>query len=300
MGLVKFSQSGLLANPTAQAFDSAHSLAFHHGLGAPLVPAPSVPMNKYVDAEGIAAFAQGAYSKSSIGVVASGASVSNLSKWVGEFFTDTPSATVAGPFSPLASQPTKYFGGEERISSQAGNAVVIAFPGSSFFGSTASYKPEFAVLAALFGGESSIKWSNGSSLLSKVAEANPQAQVSTKHVAYSDAGLLYITVTGKAEAVGAASKSVVDTIKEVAAGKFTSEDIKKAIALAKFRALEAGQNIGSGLELTATGLIHHGKPYHVTEVGQSFDKVTEQQVKTVCFYLILSSSLLFIFLESMD
>jgi ubiquinol-cytochrome c reductase core subunit 2 len=237
-------------------------------------------MKKYVDAEGIAAFARGAYSKPSIAIVASGASPSNLSKWVGEFFNDTPSATVAGSFSPLTSQPTKYFGGEERISNQAGNAMVIAFPGSGFFGS-AAYKPEVEVLAALLGGESTIKWSSGLSLLSKAAEAHPQAQVSTKHAAYSDAGLLYIAITGKAEAVGAASKSVVSKIKEVAAGKIASEDIKKATALAKFRALEAGQTIGTGVELNGASLIHTGKPYHVAEVGQSIDKVTEQQVKSV-------------------
>ncbi|PGH18844.1 hypothetical protein AJ79_00257 [Helicocarpus griseus UAMH5409] len=276
--LVKYSQGDLVANPPAQALDSAHNVAFHHGLGESLIPTPDSPLAGYVDMEGLSAFAQGAYSKPSIAVVSSGANTADLSKWVGQFFRDIPATASTGVCSPKAHQPSKYYGGEERIPSKAGNAVVIAFPGSSAFGTGASYKPEVSVLAALLGGKSTIKWSPGSSLLSQAAQASG-ASVSTCNSAYSDAGLLHVTISGKAQSVASASKSVVETIQKVAAGNVSSEEIKKAAALAKFRALEAGELLASGLELTGSGLIHGGKPFQIAQVGQSIEKVTEQQVK---------------------
>lgn len=280
LDLIGFAQQDLVSSPADQALSSAHGVAFHHGLGQQPTPTPGTPITQYLD--GLSEFAQGAYAKPSLAVVASGANSTDVSKWVGQFFKDAPSASSAGSFKPLESKPTKYFGGEERIANTAGNAVVIAFPGSASFGSAGSaYKPEVAVLAALLGGQSSIKWSTGSSLLAKAAEASPLARVRTNHVSYSDAGLLYVTVTGKAEHVGKASKSVVETLKKVAAGEITGEDVKKARSLAKFRTLEAGQSLDTGMELTGTGLLHGGKPFQIAEVGQSIENVSEQQVKDV-------------------
>ncbi|OAX80478.1 hypothetical protein ACJ72_05187 [Emergomyces africanus] len=286
LNLVKYSQSGLVSNAAAQALDSVHSVAFHRGLGENLVPYTSAAFEKYVEAEGIAAFAEAAYSKPSIAVVASGANTADLSKWVGQFFRDTPTASITtGPFSPKASEPTKYYGGEERIASKAGNAIVIAFPGSSAAG-TSNYKPELAIISALLGGQSTIKWSPGSSLLAKATEAFSDVSVSTNNTAYSDAGLLYVTITGKAQSVAAASKSVVETIKKVAAGNISAEDIKKATALAKFRALEAGESSALSLELTGSRLAHGSNVVQITEVSQGIEKVTEQQVKTAAKSLL--------------
>lgn len=275
LGLVKHSQNAVAANPTAQALESAHGVAFHHGLGNPLTSPPSVPLTKYVDAEGIASFAQGVYTKPSIAVVSSGAESAEVNKWVGQFFADVPASSTS---TPAASQASKYYGGEERISSSAGNAMVIAFPGSSAFG-TAGYKPELAVLAALLGGESSIKWSSGSSMLSQAASG---VNVSTNQAAYSDAGLFYVSIAGKsADGVAQASKKVGEALNAVASGNVSAEAIKKASALAKFRALESGQNLTTGMEASGSGLIHGGRALQIAEVGQGIDKVTEAQVKAV-------------------
>lgn len=286
--LIDFAQRDLNASPTDLALSSAHGVAFHHGLGQQPTPAPGTPITQYLNEQGLAEFAQGAYAKPSLAVVASGANPSDVSKWVGQFFKDVPGAASSGAFKPLVSKPTQYFGGEERIPSTAGNAVVIAFPGSASSGTAGSaYKPEVAVLAALLGGQSSIKWSAGSSLLSKAAEAYPLASVRTNHVSYSDAGLLYVTVTGNAEHTAGASKSVVETLKKVAAGEINADDVKKARSLAKFRTLEAGQSLDTGMELTGTGLIHGGKPFQIAEVGQGIESVTDQQVKNVSIPLYL-------------
>ena len=278
---MKLAQKSLLASPMQMALNSVHGVAFHRGLGTPLYPTSSTFL-KYLDAQGIADFSDVAYTKSNVAVVATGASHSEFSKWVGEFFTETGTSSTK-----LSSPASKYYGGEERIAHDKANVMILAFPGSSSFTAGSSYKPEISVLAALLGGESSIKWSPGFSLLSKAASDFQHAHVSTQNAAYSDAGLLYVTITGNPEHIAKASKNVVDTLKKIAAGEVAEEDIKKATALAKFRALEAGQNIDTGLEATGNGLISGGKAYQIEEVGASIEKVSQDKVKAVCFANVL-------------
>jgi len=269
------------------AINSAHGIAFHRGLGTPLHPTSSTPLTKYLNERILAGFSQSAYAKSNFAVVANGVDHSELSKWVGEFFADAPTSAPNGKLS-IETTPSKYYGGEERIAHDSGNAMVIAFPGScSFTGST--YKPEIAVLAALLGGQSSIKWSPGFSLLSRVTDAHPGAHITTSHAAYSDAGLLCISITGSAAPIREASKEVVKAIKKVAAGEISKEDIKKAIASAKLKALESGENLAAGMELTGAGLVHSGKAYQIDEVAKGIDSVTEDQIKKAS--LVLEASL---------
>ncbi|KAJ5383273.1 Peptidase M16 core [Penicillium concentricum] len=278
--LLKYKQQAVHSNPETVAVDAAHGVAFHRGLGASITPSQSSPYEKYVSGDALAEFAQNAYAKSNIALVASGPNSAELSKWVGQFFKDTPTGNASSKYNVLPSVASKYYGGEQRIASKIGNAVVIAFPGSSAFG-TAGYKAEASVLAALLGGESTIKWTPGFSLLSQATKGFNQLRVSTQNNAYSDAGLFTVTLSGQADQVAAASKNVVDALKKAAAGEVASEDIKKAIALAKFRALESVQTLETGLEATGSGLVHGNKPYQINEIAEALEKVTEQQVKQV-------------------
>ena len=277
--VLKLKHKALIAKTSDLAINSAHGVAFHRGLGTPLHPSSSTPFTKYLDEEVIEAYSKAAYIKSNFSVVANGTSNTDLKKWVGEFFSDSPTATPSG-IPTIKSEPSKYYGGEERIAHDGGNTMIIAFPGSSSFTGN-SYKPEIAVLAALLGGESSIKWSPGFSLLSKATQAHPHVHISTSHAAYSDAGLLVISLDGKAADVMRASQDVVKTVKSVAAGEFSKEDIKKAVATAKFKALESGQQTATGIELTGTGLIQSGKAHQIDEVAKGIDNVSEEQVKKV-------------------
>lgn len=278
--LLKYQQLAVFSKPENVALDAAHGIAFHRGLGSPITPSQSSPYEKYLSADALAEFAQDAYSKSNVALVATGPNSSDVSKWVGQFFKDLPTGGATSQLKVQPSQATKYFGGEQRIASKTGNAVVIAFPGSSAFG-TAGFKAEASVLAALLGGEPTIKWTPGFSLLSQATKGFSQLNVSTKNHAYSDAGLFTVTLSGQADQVGVASKNVVDAIKKAAAGEVASEDIKKAAALAKFRALESVQTLETGLEATGSGLIHGSKPYQIGEIAGAIEKVTEQQVKEV-------------------
>ena len=266
----------LLSSTHDLALNSAHGVAFHRGLGTPIYPTSSSPFQKYISERSLTDYAKSAYAKSNIAVVANGAEHGEFAKWVGEFFKDTFTG------SALQGTPSKYHGGEERIAHGNGNTLVLAFPGSSSFTSGSSYKPEIPVLAALLGGESAIKWSPGFSLLSKASSEYQHAHVSTTNAAYSDAGLFYVTIDGNAQHVAKAAKNVVDTLKKVAAGDVSSEDVKKAIAAAKFTALELGQSTDAGIEATGNGLISNGKPFQIEEAAKTLDKVTEAQVKSVC------------------
>ncbi|KAI9840779.1 MAG: ubiquinol-cytochrome c reductase core subunit 1 [Sclerophora amabilis] len=275
---IKLGQKALLGNTKALASNSVHSLAFHRGLGTPLHPTSSSPLTKYLNEERIAGYGSAAYVKPNIALVANGVDGNEFSKWVSEFFSDTPSAHPTN-IPKLESAPSKYYGGEERISHDSGNTMIIAFPGSSSFTAGGSYKPEVAVLAALLGGETSIKWSPGFSLLSKSVSLFPGANVSTSQAAYSDAGLLCVTFNGSAKAIKGASEHAIKAIKSVASGEINKEDLTKATAAAKFRALEAGQNVEAGLELTGAGLIQGGQAFQIDEVAKSIDSVSADQVQ---------------------
>lgn len=276
--IMRLDQKRLLASPLALAINSAHGLAFHRGLGTPTNAVSSAPFKKYLDAQAVADFSDAAYARNNIAVVANGAEHEELAKWVKEFFQDTKGGSAV---FTIKSEKSKYFGGEERIAHGNGSVMILGFPGSSSFTSGSSFKPEMYVLAALLGGESSIKWSPGFSLLSKAAADFPLAHVSTQNAAYTDAGLLYVTITGKSADIAKASKAVVDTLKSIAGGNVNDEDITKATALAKFRALEDGQRTEAGLESTGMGLISNSKAYQIDEFGTKIGKVTADQVKSV-------------------
>lgn len=257
------------------AINSAHGLAFHRGLGVPVSPSSSVPISKYLDAEVIEEFAASAYSAPNFAVVANSVESGELSKWVGEFFTDIPSTSRVSIQSPQ----TKYYGGEERIAHAGGNAIVLAFSGSSLPNGD-FYKPEISVLAALLGGQSTIKWSPGFSLLSKASAKYPGAQINTNSAIYSDAGLLTVTINGSAKDVGGAAAEAVKALEQIAQG-VSKEEFTKAKALAKFKELEFGQNISAAIELTGSGLVQSSKLYQIDEVAKGYEAVTEESVKKV-------------------
>lgn len=264
-----------LANPTSMAMNSAYGVAFHRGLGVPLWSTSSTPTTKYLEVDNLAEYAASAYAKPSFALVANGATQSELSKWVNEIMTDVPEQ----PAYQLTTSQTKYYGGEERIAHASGNALVLAFPGSSS-PTGGFYKPEVAVLAALLGGQSSIKWSPGFSLLSKATVEAPNLFVDTNSRIYSDAGLLTVTLSGSASDINNTAGKVVEAIKGVAQG-ISKEDFAKAKALAKFKELEYGQETQAAIELTGAGLVHGGKAYQIDEVAKSVDGVTEAKVQQI-------------------
>lgn len=275
--LLQFSHKRFLASPLDMAINSAHGLAFHRGLGNPTASSSSHPYTKYLEADTVEWYSQVAYAKPNVALVANGAEHSELSKWTNEFFDGLPASPIEQVTT--GTEQTKYHGGQERIAHASANAFVIGFPGSSS-PSGKFYKPEIAVLASLLGGQSSIKWSSGFSLLGN-AKASPSTTVKTTSAIYSDAGLLYTAITGNAEYVAQTAKTTVELIQKIAAGDIPQELFQKAKAAAKFTELEYGQDITAGLVYTGTGLISNNQSYQIDEVAKAIDGVTEEAVKSV-------------------
>ncbi|GAB1313619.1 ubiquinol-cytochrome c reductase core subunit 1 [Madurella fahalii] len=262
----------------AIALDAAHSVAFHTGLGAPLYPTASTPIASYLNESSVAAFAEAAYSKANIAVVADGASQAGLSKWIEPFFKAVPAESP----SPLKVATSKYYGGEQRIANTGASSMVLAFPGAAL----GANQPETAVLVGLLGGQSTIKWSPGFSLLSNVTAAAPGAQAQATNYAYSDAGLLAIQISGRATAVRKAAEESVKALKSVVEGGVSQETLIKAIAKAKFNLLSASEVSGIGLVHAGANLIHGGQPLQVTETVKALESVTADKLKAAAKTLL--------------
>lgn len=254
----------------ALSLQTVHSVAFHKGLGSPAVALT----NKYLNKISIPAYASTVYTKSNIAVIASGAPQSALEKWTTEFLSDVP----AGPGPSTI--PAKYYGGENRVYSTLGNALTIAFPGSA---SAPNFKPEYTVIAYLLGGESTIKWSPGSSILSQAVASIPSVTAIAKNVAYTDAGLLYITLSGPADALTQAGKAVVDAVSKLATVK--AEDVKKAIAQAKFDVYAAAEDRFVGLEAVGQAVIKSAGAPQIEGTVKGLEAVTLESVKNVSYTL---------------
>jgi ubiquinol-cytochrome c reductase core subunit 2 len=259
----------------AIALDAAHSVAFHNGLGAPLYPTTSTPVSSYLNESSVAAFADAAYTKANIAVIADGASETGLSKWIEPFFKTVPAESS----SSLTTAASKYYGGEQRVPKTGGNSMVIAFPGAAL----GANQPETAVLVGLLGGESTIKWSPGFALLSKATATAPGANAKATNYAYSDAGLLTIQINGQAAAVRKAAEESVKALKSIVDGGVSQENLVKAIAKAKFNLLSASEISGTGLVHAGAKLIHGGQPLQVVETIKALEGVTGDKLKAVSF-----------------
>ncbi|KAI7784278.1 mak10 subunit [Diaporthe eres] len=280
--IVHLKQGKLTNDALGQALDNAHSVAFHKGLGFSIYPSPSTTLGPYLNENSIAAFAETVYTKPNIAIVADGASQASLSKWIEPFFRDVPASPSASSPLQLFSEATKYYGGEQRTSLAGSNALVLAFPGHNLH----SDKADIAVLTALLGGQSSIKWSPGFSLLSKASAAAPGSTIVAKNLAYTDAGLLTIQITGSSGAVRKGAEEAVKALKSIAESGVTKEVLSKAIAKAKFDLLSQNELTGTGIVSAGNSLIHGGKIFQVAEALKGYEAVTAEKVKAAAKALL--------------
>ncbi|KAI1353240.1 ubiquinol-cytochrome C reductase complex CORE protein 2 precursor [Xylaria sp. FL0043] len=278
--VLQLKQARFAGDVPAIALDAAHSVAFHTGLGASLFPSPSTPLKGYVNENAIADYAGAVYNKSNIALIGDGATSQALHKWTEQFFKSTPSSSTSSV--KLNSKASTYYGGEQRTAHTAGNSLVLAFPGSSF----GSFKPEVAVLTALLGGQPNVKWSPGFSILSKATAGAFNVSASAINLTYSDAGLLAIQINGAASAVRKVAEEAVNALKSAAAGSVSKEDLTKAIAKAKFDALDASQSGVATLVSAGSGIVQTGKPYQLAETVESINGVTADKLKTAAKALL--------------
>lgn len=213
-----------LANPTTLAMDLAHSLAFRRGLGNSLFASPHSP----VSAAQVKEFAQKAYAKSNIAVLGTGVSTDALNKAVQKTFGSSSGS------GSLSAGSSTYYGGETRVpldvhaGPHAQPTMVIAF------GNGSAPSADLKVLQHALGGESSVKWSLGQSPLAQIASKVEGASAKSFLLPYSDASLFGVVVSAPtSQGVASVAKEVSSLLKS--AGKsLKDEDVKRAVAKAKF------------------------------------------------------------------
>ena len=241
------------SQPEVIAMDFAHQLAFRRGLGNSLFATPHL----HVDLLSAVSYARSAFSnQAGLAVVSSGVANGTLNGFVNDFFKGSSASSSLN--SPAAvksdSGKSQYYGGEMRVphtvhgGSEQGQ-LLIGFQGG------AVSQPEYAVLRSLLGGESSLKWTPGASPLSqistKIGTLPSKPAVRAFNLAYSDAGLFGFFVNAPTDKVKEAASQAVSALKEIAKGA-KEEEVKRAIAQAKFAAATALENRLSAHELVAT------------------------------------------------
>jgi ubiquinol-cytochrome c reductase core subunit 2 len=186
--------------------------------------------------------------------------------------------------------------------------MVISFPTSGY----GAPDPAIAVLVALLGGESTISRSPGFSLLSKISYGNARGRVSASNLAYSDAGLLAIQLSGTAPGVRLAAEDAIKALRSISEGSISKEDLSNAIAKAKSDALDPVREVDNTLmfarpdlfrksslgqvkdvetlsptplsaEILSAGtrLLHTGATGPGQDVRKSFESVTAEKLKSV-------------------
>lgn len=223
--LIEGDVASATADPATHAVELAHALAFRSGLGSSLF----APSHNSITAEDIKSFAASAFTKGNIAVLGTGIDQSVLAKLVEKSLSAAPAAATT------SLSASSYFGGETRIEAHGGpQTVFIAF------GATGAPSPELAALAAHLSPQASVKWSQG---LSPIAASIPYGtSVQSVYLPYSDATLVGLLVQGpNAADVKEAGKAAVQALKSASSG-ISAEELKKAVAKAKFSAASAADS----------------------------------------------------------
>lgn len=215
------------ANPATRALEAAHALAFRSGLGSSIF----VSENCSISHDDVRAYAESVFgAPSNVAVLGTGIDPSVLQKLVEKSLGNALGVKTAGAGAAkmAESAPSRYFGGETRI--EAHGALETVFVG---FGATGSASPDLAALAAHLDPTPSLKWSQG---LSPIASSIPTGtSVKAVYLPYSDATLVGFLVQGRnTDDIKMAGKAAVEALK--AAGKVEGDELRKAVAKAKFAA----------------------------------------------------------------
>lgn len=271
---------GAYHSPRTLALDIAHQLAFRRGLGNSLFASPHSP----VSADQVKAFAQQAFAKSNIAVVGTGISTEALTKAVSSAFG---SSSAAASGSSLPSSATKYFGGEQRIpldlhaSASAQPTMIIAY------GSTSTSGPELAVLSHILGGTSSLKWAPGTSPLSLAADKIPGSSAKAFALPYSDAALFGVIISAPTSEGVKSLATEVSTLIQGLKKEVKQDELKRAIAKAKFEAASATETKDGLLTVVAPQLAS-GKLQSLEDTFSSFSKISASTIAKTAESLLKS------------
>lgn len=246
-----------LSNPAVLGYDNLLQTAYRQrSLGHSLFASPASPVSHRQTVD----FAKAAFAKNNIAVIGSGIESSKLSELVSSHFGDLAAS------ASVSSTPAKYFGGEQRVAFAAPHGLentraahghfFIAFEGAGHQDAAAA--ANLAVLRSLLGGESSVKWSNGASPLSQIADSVVGAKANAFNLSFSDSGVFGAHISAPTASVQQAASKVAQALKDAAAG-LKQETIQAAIAKAKFERATVLENRTASHELVSAQLLESGK-----------------------------------------
>jgi len=157
------------------------------------------------------------------------------------------------PSTPVASLPSKFYGGSDLRQDDGSGSVVAALVASA-----EAKSAEFKVLAKLLGGTPQSKYSSNlasSRLNVAISNAAGSSINSAFESSYSDGGLFGFSVATSADSVGEALKAGAAEMARLAAGDFSDEDVERAKRQAKAEALMHAESIGEVGKALAVGLL---------------------------------------------
>ena len=274
------------SNPAVLGYDSLLQTAYRQrSLGHSLFASPASPVSHRQAVD----FAHAAFAKNNIAVLASGIESNKLSQLVQAHFGDlAPSASVS-------TTPAKYFGGEQRVAFAAPHGAentraahghfFVAFEGAGH--NDASAAANLAVLRSLLGGESSVKWTNGTSPLSQIADSVVGAKAQAFNLTFSDSGVFGAHVSAPTASVQDAASKVAQALKNVAGG-LEDETIQAAIAKAKFERASVLENRTASHELVSAQLLEAGKVATLDESFAALESVKASSLSSAAEKLLKS------------
>ncbi|EEB05731.1 ubiquinol-cytochrome-c reductase complex core protein Qcr2 [Schizosaccharomyces japonicus yFS275] len=203
-----------------RAMSRLHELAFERSLAYPVFVQPGVTPT----IDDVKSFAKSSFVKENMVVVYSGSEPAKAKELCSQYFADLPNGTHQKIVPP---QPTH---NESRLVAPGTfNYLLFGYP---YLGPPSV---DIYVLESILGGHSMLKWSEGSSLLAKIAVPVQRSNSTAvaKLFQYSDAGLLTITASSTSLAdLKLMGSQIVATMRKLPE-LLTDDTIKRGIATAK-------------------------------------------------------------------
>ncbi|CAG8528146.1 5206_t:CDS:2 [Acaulospora morrowiae] len=270
---VLFERNAMKVFPDVVALDTAHSVAFRHGLGNSLFANDSTKVKSSQD---VSEFASRVYTAPNITIVGTSVDHQELLNTTDKLFQNIDHSV---PPTPIAS---KYYGGEARIAADGISHYVLAFAGAP--AGTLDYAT-LQVLRSLIDGEKHTKWGEGVNALAQVVNKFEGTQGTAFNVGYSDAGLFGVYVSGIATSVYQVLRAAVEELKHASAG-VPKEKFEQALAKARNNVAASYETRSSKTEIFGSQVLLTGKVISPAEAVAQFDRVKIEDVKNAAIKVL--------------
>jgi len=185
------------------------------------------------------------------------------------------------PATPVASLPSKFFGGSDLRQDDGSGSVVAALVASAA-PKSAPEAVAFKVLAKILGGEPHSKYSSNlasSRLNAAISNSAPGGSINTAfEAAYSDGGLFGFSVATSSSLAGDALKAGASEVARLAAGDFSDEDVARAKRQAKAEALMHAESVGEVGKALAVGLLETKAIQDPLALASAIDGITKESL----------------------